>query len=155
MADENENQPTSTPPSVVDPATAPKDKILIAEDSPPNRKILAHLLERLGFEVIACEHGEEAWAKLNDPATERVIAVISDIMMPKMDGIQLLKNIRGEQKTAVLPVILVTAMSEKEYIAQAKELKVSGYILKPVTFQRVTGKLQELFPQRTFPKIAA
>jgi CheY-like chemotaxis protein len=132
-----------------------KDKIVIAEDSPPNRKILGHLLERMGFEVIACEHGEEAWSKLTDPATDGVIAVISDIMMPKMDGIQLLRNIRGDQKTATLPVILVTAISEKEYIAQAKQLNVSGYILKPVTFQRVTSKLQELFPQRTFPKIAA
>lgn len=136
-------------------AATPKDTIVIAEDSPPNRKILAHLLERLGFDVIACENGEEAWAKLNDPATQRVICVISDIMMPKMDGIQLLRNVRGDQKTADLPVILVTAVSEKEYIAQAKELKVNGYILKPVTFQRVTSKLQELFPQRTFPKLAA
>lgn len=143
-----------TPLLVVDKTEAPKDTIIIAEDSPPNRKILAHLLEKLGFNVIACENGEEAWAKMLDPATERVIAVISDIMMPKMDGIQLLKQIRAQEKTATLPVVLVTAISEKEYIAQAKELKVNGYILKPVTFQRVTSKLQELFPQRTLPKIA-
>jgi CheY-like chemotaxis protein len=139
----------------MDQTELPKDTIIIAEDSPPNRKILAHLLERLGFNVIACENGEEAWTKMCDPATERVICVISDIMMPKMDGIQLLRNIRGQEKSASVPVILVTAISEKEYIAQAKELKVNGYILKPVTFQRVTSKLQELFPQRTLPKIAA
>lgn len=153
MADDSENKPT--PLLVVDKTVLPKDTIVIAEDSPPNRKILAHLLERLGFEVIACENGDEAWSALQDAKNERVIAVISDIMMPKMDGIQLLRNIRGLEKTAALPVILVTAVSEKEYIAQAKELKVNGYILKPVTFQRVTSKLQELFPQRTFPKIAA
>ncbi|MGZ3723047.1 MAG: response regulator [Bdellovibrionales bacterium] len=153
MADESDKKPT--PLLVVDKTVPPKDTIVIAEDSPPNRKILAHLLERLGFEVIACENGDEAWAALQDVKNERVVAVISDIMMPKMDGIQLLRNIRGLEKTAALAVILVTAISEKEYIAQAKELKVNGYILKPVTFQRVTSKLQELFPQRTFPKIAA
>lgn len=133
----------------------PKDCILIAEDSPPNRKILAHLLEKLGFNVVACEHGAEAWEKMQDGKIERLVAVISDIMMPNMDGLALLKNIRSEEKFKNLPVVLVTAVSEKDYIVQAKDLNVNGYILKPVTFQRVTTKLRELFPNRTFPKIAA
>jgi len=132
-----------------------KDTIVIAEDSPPNRKILAHLLQKLGFNVVACEHGGDAWTALNDPKHGHVICVISDIMMPTMDGLELLRKIRGQENLAATPVILVTAMSEKDYIAQAKELKVSGYILKPVTFQRVTSKLQEIFPKRVFPKIAA
>ncbi len=133
----------------------PKDTIIIAEDSPPNRKILAHLLEKLGFNVCACEHGQEAWDKLNDGKLERVVAVISDIMMPSMDGINLLRLIRENEKFKDLPVVLVTAVSEKDYIVQAKELNVNGYILKPVTFQRVTTKLQELFPNRIFPKLAS
>jgi len=136
-------------------APKPKDCILIAEDSPPNRKILAHLLEKLGFAVVACEHGQEAWDKLQQANIERLVAVISDIMMPNMDGLALLKNIRSEEKFKHLPVVLVTAVSEKDYIVQAKDLNVNGYILKPVTFQRVTTKLQELFPGRVFPKIAA
>ena len=134
--------------------TQTKETIVIAEDSPPNRKILAHLLEKLGFKVIACEHGKEAWEKLNDPATGPVVLVISDIMMPTMDGLQLLREIRGSEKHKELPVVLVTAVSEKDYIVQARELNVNGYVLKPVTFQRVTSKLQELFPSKTFPKLA-
>lgn len=137
------------------PQAEPKDTIVIAEDSPPNRKILAHLLEKLGFNVCACEHGQEAWEKLQSGSLERVSAVISDIMMPNMDGLALLKNIRSDEKFKNLPVVLVTAVSEKDYIVQAKDLQVNGYILKPVTFQRVTTKLKELFPNRTFPKIAA
>lgn len=133
---------------------APKDTIVIAEDSPPNRKILAHLLEKLGFTVCACEHGQEAWDKLKEGKLERVVAVISDIMMPNMDGLNLLKNIRGDETLKTMPVVLVTAVSEKDYIVQAKALDVNGYILKPVTFQRVTTKLEELFPGRVFPKIA-
>ncbi len=136
-------------------ATEVKNTIVIAEDSAPNRKILAHLIEKLGFEVVACEHGQEAWDKLKEGKLERVVAVISDIMMPNMDGINLLKNIRGDEKFKTLPVVLVTAVSEKDYIMQAKEMNVNGYILKPVTFQRVTSKLQELFPGHKFPKVAA
>lgn len=137
-----------------DPNSSPKDTIIIAEDSPPNRKILAHLLEKLGYKVIACEHGQEAWEALANPANTNVVLVISDIMMPTMDGLQLLKQIRQSPQHKDMPVVLVTAVSEKDYIVQARELSVNGYILKPVTFQRVTSKLQELFPAKTFPKIA-
>ena len=91
---------------------------------------------------------------MNEPDIA-VTCVISDIMMPKMDGLALLKAVRGFDKTRTVPFILVTAVSDKDYITQAKELKVNGYILKPVTFQRVTAKLQELFPQHAFPKTAA
>lgn len=133
--------------------TENKDLIVIAEDSPPNRKILGHLLEKLGFTVRAFENGEEAWQALQGDC-KHAVAVISDIMMPKMDGIQLLRHTRGVPEFEKLPFVLVTAISEQEYITQAKELKVNGYILKPVTFQRVTGKLQELFPQKVFPKLA-
>src|ERR1035437_297089 len=129
-----------------------KDTIVIAEDSPPNRKILAHLLDKLGFNVVVCENGQEAWTALNDGKHPRVVAVISDIMMPMMDGIHLLRNIRGQENLAHLPVVLVTAVSDKESIAHAKHLDVNGYILKPVTFQGVTSKLQQLFPTRVFPK---
>ena len=135
--------------------TNPKrDTIIIAEDSPPNRKILAHLLEKLGFNVIACEHGQEAWDVLQNPGQHNVVLIISDIMMPTMDGLQLLRAIRQSNTHKDMPVVLVTAVSEKDYIVQARELSVNGYILKPVTFQRVTGKLQELFPAKSFPKIA-
>ncbi len=144
----------SDTPFLAKPVEA-KDTIIVAEDSPPNRKILAHLLEKLGFNVCACEHGQEAWDKLQEGKLVNVVAVISDIMMPSMDGINLLRNIRGDERFKNLPVVLVTAVSEKDYIVQAKELSVNGYILKPVTFQRVTTKLKELFPDRIFPRLAS
>lgn len=133
----------------------PKDTILIAEDSPPNRKILAHLLEKLGFHVVACEHGQQALEELNSGKHGKISLVISDIMMPTMDGLQLLREIRGSEAHKSLPVVLITAVSDKEYIVKARELDVNGYILKPITFQRVVEKMQELFPQKTFPKLSA
>lgn len=131
-----------------------QDTIIIAEDSPPNRKILAHLLTKLGYNVIQCEDGKIAWETLSEPSEHNIVLVISDIMMPNLDGIALLRLMRENDKYKTLPVLLVTAVSDKDYIVQAKELNVSGYILKPITFQRVTGKLQELFPAKVFPKLA-
>lgn len=135
--------------------TPKKDCIVIAEDSPPNRKILSHLLEKLGFEVIACDDGQMAWDKIKDGALPHLAAIISDVMMPNMDGIQLLKQVRSNPKLEQLPFLLVTAVSDREQIDQARSYNVQGYILKPVTFQRVLGKLQELFPERKFPQAAA
>lgn len=134
---------------------ASADTIIIAEDSPPNRKILTHLIEKLGFHVIACENGQEAWNQLTSGHHARVAAIISDIMMPTMDGISLLRQIRAHETLNQTPFVLVTAISDKDYIAQAKDLNANGYIPKPVTFQRVTTQMQELFPDRTFPKLVA
>ncbi len=131
------------------------EKIIIAEDSSPNQKILAHLLTKLGYEVIACNNGLEAWNKLNDPSSEGVVAVLSDMMMPEEDGLTFLKKVRESEKFAKLPFVLITAVSDKDQIVLAKNLKVDGYILKPVTFQRVTAKLKELFPDKKFPIVAA
>ena len=132
-----------------------RDTIVVAEDSAPNRKILAHLLEKLGFHVVACENGQVAWTALTSGENQNVVAIISDLMMPVKNGIELLTEVRANDKLAKIPFVLVTAISEKEYIVKAKEQNVNGYILKPVTFQRVSAKLKELFPDRIFPKLTA
>ncbi|MGE3387962.1 MAG: response regulator [Bdellovibrionales bacterium] len=134
--------------------TGPRDQIVVAEDSPPNRKILSHLLEKMGFEVISCENGKVAWDKMKSGEHKNIVAVLSDVMMPEMDGISFLQEVRGSDPYKALPFVLVTAVSDKEYIIRAKALNVSGYILKPVTFQRVEAKMKELFPNKTFPKLA-
>jgi CheY-like chemotaxis protein len=133
--------------------TASLETIVVAEDSPPNRKILTHLLEKLGFKVVACANGKEALDALNSGEHD-VKLVMSDIMMPTMDGLELLRNVREHQTYKDLPVLLVTAVSEKDYIDRARSLKVNGYILKPITFNRLQEKMKLVFPNKEFPKIA-
>ncbi len=128
--------------------------VVVAEDSSPNRTILVLLLRKLGFSVIECDDGEKAWNALEASGDKKIVAVISDIMMPKMDGLELLRRVRNNKSMEGLPFMLVTAVSDKDYIFEAKNLNVSGYILKPVTFQRVSSKLQEVFPNKKFPKLA-
>lgn len=128
--------------------------IIVAEDSPPNRTILALLLRKLGFQVIECGDGDVAWRALNENKDKRIVAVISDLMMPTMDGLEFLRRVRNDADHQELPFVLVTAVSDKDYIFEAKTLKVSGYILKPVTYNRVIAKLKEIFPDRSFPALA-
>ncbi|MES2855898.1 MAG: hypothetical protein V4692_08540, partial [Bdellovibrionota bacterium] len=62
---------------------------------------------------------------------------------------------RNSDRHKDLQFVLCTAVSDKDYLFEAKSLKVNGYILKPVTYKRVALKLQELFPSRKFPQIAS
>jgi two-component system chemotaxis response regulator CheY len=162
MSEENQNSaPESNETkaeSAEEQAATQTDKeiILVAEDSPPNRKILIHLLEKLGYEVVGCENGEQAWEEAQRlRGNDNFVAIISDIMMPVKSGIDLLRSVRDDDQLKSLPVVLVTAVSDKEYILEAKSMNVNGYILKPVTFARVTAKLQELFPDKKVAKIAS
>lgn len=134
---------------------ASKEFILVAEDSAPNRTILCHLIIKLGFGIIECHDGKMAWEQLNRSEEERgkIIAIISDIMMPQMDGVELLKKVRESDNFNKIPFVLVTAVADKEYIIEAKKLGVDGYVLKPITFQRVLHKLNELFPDRKLTKL--
>ena len=76
-------------------------------------------------------------------------------MMPNMSGIDFLKRVRGDSQYKGIAFVLITAVTEKEYIVEAKELNVNGYILKPVTSERVKNKLRELYPAREIPKLTA
>lgn len=139
-----------------DQAHAQADEyIIVAEDSPPNRTVLCLLLRKMGFKVFECEDGDAAWKVMQENRDKRIVAIVSDLMMPNMDGLELLRRVRNDETYASLPFVLVTAVSDKDYIFEAKNLKVDGYILKPVTYQRVSSKMQEIFPERAFPSLAS
>jgi two-component system chemotaxis response regulator CheY len=122
------------------------DAILVVDDSAPNRMILSEHLRRLGFSVIECTDGIFALEKLRGAERSSIIAIISDIMMAEMDGLELLREIRADQDLTKLPFILVTALAEKESVYEAAHLAVDGYILKPFTSQKISEKLQEILP---------
>lgn len=128
-----------------------KETIVVAEDSPPNRNILVHLLKKLEYQVIEGEDGQAAYDAMEANADANIVAILSDIMMPNLNGIDFLKKVRENEKFKDLPFCLITAVADKEYIIEAKAMNVNGYILKPVTFDRVSNKLKELFPERKFP----
>jgi CheY-like chemotaxis protein len=122
-------------------------KVLIVEDSVPNRAILALLLRRIGFDVVECDNGDEAWRMIKATG-EKFAAVLSDLMMPEVDGIELLRRVRADEQLVELPFVLVTAVSDREQIFHAKNLNANGYILKPITQKRIELKMRELFPDQ-------
>ena len=129
---------------------ANKEFILIAEDSSPNRMILIHILKKLGFEVIDCADGSLAWEALEKETEKNIVAVFSDFMMPKMDGMGLLRKIRSSVRNKDIPFVLVTALSNQEWVKEAQELKCSAAIIKPANREKIVKVLNGIFPEKNY-----
>jgi CheY-like chemotaxis protein len=102
-----------------------KKRILVVDDEPDFLGVIKIRLEANGYEVLLAEDGERALEELE---TGPVAAVLLDIMMPKMSGIDVLEHIRKKYKT--LPVFMITAYSSEENFRKAKALGAAGYIAK-------------------------
>jgi len=102
-----------------------KKKILVVDDEPDFLKVIRNRLESMDYEVVTAADGKEALEKIR---TDLPDAVLLDIMMPVLDGIKTLKEIRKQDK--VLPVFMLTAASDTERFKAAKDLNASGFIVK-------------------------
>lgn len=115
-------------------------RVLIAEDDPVSRRILAATLERLGHEVAVAVDGEEAWEhQLAAPAT----VVITDWMMPRLDGLELARRIRaaGGQDRYTW-IIMLTALSGRAHYLDGMEAGADDFVTKPVDAHELRARLR-------------
>ena len=104
-----------------------KPTILVVDDSISTREIEISMLELEGYEVIGAVDGVDALEKIRGG---RFDLVVSDLNMPRMDGLKLLENIRSDESLKSLPVVFVTAVDEPETRKKAESLGADKYILK-------------------------
>ncbi|QAZ38940.1 hybrid sensor histidine kinase/response regulator [Methylibium sp. Pch-M] len=113
-------------------ATAPAAKaaplVLVVDDSLTVRRVTQRLLVREGYRVLLAKDGLEALERL---AEERPSVVLSDIEMPRMDGFDLVRNIRADAQLAALPVIMITSRIAQKHRDYASQLGVNHYLGKP------------------------
>ena len=118
-------------------------KILIVDDFSTMRRIIKNLLRDLGFNnTTEADDGATAWPVLQ---TGNFDFLVTDWNMPDMDGLSLLKAVRGDERLATLPVLLVTAEAKKEQIVEAAQSGVNGYIVKPFTANTLKEKIDKIF----------
>src|SRR5215467_7848053 len=103
-------------------------KVLIADDEVVSRRLLQNYLQRWGHEVVAAQDGAEAWSLFQ--AGEFPI-VISDWMMPKMDGLELIRQIRARHRPDYVYAILLTSRSHKEDLVEGMESGADDFLTKP------------------------
>jgi two-component system chemotaxis response regulator CheY len=124
-----------------------KTKVLIIDDFAPMRKIVRTLLRQIGFEHIEeADDGEQALQILQTAKDFGLL--LSDWMMPVMDGVDLLRKVRSDRNLKDLPFILITAAAEKEKIIEAVKAGVDIYIVKPLTEAILREKLEKLSHKR-------
>ncbi len=114
-------------------------KILIAEDERVSRRLLESRLKKWGYDVTTAEDGAEAWEYFRK---EHFPMVISDWMMPKMDGLELLRRIRAFDRPGYVYIILLTARSEKEDILAGMESGADDFITKPFDKDELMARLK-------------
>ncbi|MBF0288508.1 MAG: chemotaxis response regulator CheY [SAR324 cluster bacterium] len=119
-------------------------RILVVDDFSTMRRIVKNILRQLGFNnIIEADDGTTALQKLK---SEKVDFVITDWNMPKMTGMELLKEIRADEKFKTIPVLMVTAEALQENIIAAVKAGVNNYIVKPFDAKTLSEKITKIFP---------
>lgn len=115
-------------------------KILIAEDDPVSRRVLAATLDKFGYEVVVTVDGAEAWAALQSADAPHL--AILDWMMPELDGIEICRRVRATPKATPPYLILLTAKSDKEDVVTGLDAGANDYLTKPFDRAELRARVQ-------------
>src|SRR5579871_3055558 len=128
-----------------------KPRLLLIEDNPDTRQIYKDVFEREGFEVLQAEDGEKgltyAQATLPD-------VILLDIMLPKLNGFDLLKRLRAQKETQDLPVMIFSALADASDKRKAADLGVTEYSIKAFNSpKQVVGRVRALLERSANHKV--
>ena len=116
-------------------------RILVADDNETNRDILATRLEANGYEVLHAGDGEQALAVARE---HRPDLILLDIMMPKLDGIEVCRRIKADAALPFTPIILVTAKAEFSDIVEGLDAGADEYLTKPIDQKALVARVKAL-----------
>jgi signal transduction histidine kinase len=137
-------------------ASAPQDSssdaaaVLVVDDEAPNRDLLALLLRSQGYRVVTASDGPSALAAIRQGA---IGLVLVDVMMPRMDGIELCHAIRETLQQPNLPVVFVSSLSDRESRVRAKEAGADDYLVKPIDTLELLVRVENLWKLRKYNEL--
>ena len=126
-----------------------KDKpvILVVDDQPQNIELLEAYLVPQGYEIVKAANGEEALEKLSG---NQIDLILLDVMMPGMDGFEVTRRVRQDDKHRLLPIILVTALRETEDRVKGIEAGCDDFISKPVDKMELLARVRSLLKVKAY-----
>ena len=116
-------------------------RVLVADDSAVNRKLLVQLLGRLGLQSIEVEDGAAALAVLHAEGPAGIDVVLLDVVMPELDGYETLAAIKADETLRDLPVIMVSGIDELDSVVRCIEMGATDYLLKPLNPQILGARI--------------
>lgn len=120
--------------------------ILVIDDDAYNRDSLGAVLQKLGYKVELATNGMHGLTKLNSGLLTDL--VITDLVMPVMNGQQMLKSIRADAKLKDLPVMLMSASTDKSLIMDTVEFGITKLFIKPLNYNDTAEKVQAFFKEQ-------
>jgi chemosensory pili system protein ChpA (sensor histidine kinase/response regulator) len=132
----------TTAPAV--PAAPAAPVVMVVDDSLTVRKITSRLLEREGYQVLTAKDGLDALAQMAEALPD---VMLVDIEMPRMDGFDLARNLRGDPRTRSMPIIMISSRTAEKHRNQAAELGVNIFLGKPYPeaelLQHIAGYIRD------------
>ena len=119
----------------------PAGRVLVADDSAVNRKLLVQLLGRLGLQSIEVEDGAAALAVLHADGPAGIDVVLLDVVMPELDGFETLAAIKADEALRDLPVIMVSGVDELDSVVRCIEMGATDYLSKPLNPQILGARI--------------
>ncbi|HEY6195746.1 MAG TPA: response regulator [Candidatus Eisenbacteria bacterium] len=127
-------------------------RVLLAEDSVKDVELTLEALgeHRLANEVVVARDGAEAWdyltcrGKFASRPPGNPAVVLLDLKMPKMDGLEVLKCMRADERLKAVPVVMLTSSNEERDVVKSYELGVNAYVVKPVAFEDFITAIKNL-----------
>ena len=127
-------------------------RILLVEDDPKDVELTLTALEEynLANEVIVTHDGEEALdylycrGKFHDRSTDNPSVMLLDLKLPKVDGLEILKIVKSDDKLKLIPVVVLTSSREEKDMVTSYKLGVNAYVVKPVDFHEFVDAIKEL-----------
>lgn len=118
-------------------------KVLVVDDSSTMRRILTNCLNEAGYKDVV--HAADGLEALDVLSKEQGIGLIlADWHMPNMDGFSLLQQVKADDKTKDIPVIMVTTQAEKQSVLDALKVGAANYVVKPFTPEIISEKIAEV-----------
>lgn len=121
--------------SEIDPK---KVKILVVDDIPLNVLLVKKMLQPLGFDTSEAEDGVVAMEKIG---AEKPDLILLDLMMPRMDGFEVLRRLRASDDTKSIPVIILSALNSNDDVARGIAMGAEDYITKPIIMDRLQSSV--------------
>jgi DNA-binding response OmpR family regulator len=127
-------------------------RILLVEDDPKDVELTLTALEEynLANEVIVARDGEEALeylysrGKFKTRTSDNPAVMLLDLKLPKVDGLEVLKQVKSEEKLRMIPIVVLTSSKEEKDMVASYKLGVSAYVVKPVDFHEFVNAIKEL-----------
>lgn len=118
-------------------------RVLIVDDSVMIRQMVSFTLREAGFEVTEAENGQEGLTRIGEHAPD---LIITDLNMPIMDGITLIRNARGLPSTRYTPILMLTTESQAEKKLEGKTAGATGWIVKPFDPPKLLNVISKVLP---------